>query len=106
MWLSPVQVVVIPIGEKHNKYAKSLADTFKKSKIRVETDDRSQTMQAKVRDAQMRKIPYMLIVGDRELQNNAASVRLRDGTDLKSKPIEEILAKIEEIRLTKSLSLW
>lgn len=106
VWLSPVQVVVIPIGEKHNEYAKSLADTFKKSKIRVETDDRSQTMQAKVRDAQMRKIPYMLIVGDRELQNNAASVRLRDGTDLKSKSIEEILAKIEEIRLTKSLSLW
>ena len=106
VWMAPVQAVIIPIGERHNEYAQKVAQKFKQSKIRVEVDDKAGTMQSKIRDAQMKKIPYMLIVGDREIENDSASVRLRTGEDLKSVKIDEILTKIENIRLTKSLILW
>ena len=79
---------------------------FVERSLRAEVDDRSETMQAKIRDAQLQKTPYMLIVGDREVQNNEVSVRLRTGEDLKAKPVMEVLNKIESIYLTKSLNLW
>ncbi len=106
VWLSPVQATVIPIGERHAEYATKVADKLKKAKIRVEVDDRDETMQAKIRDAQMKKVPYMLIVGDREMSAEQASVRLRNGEDMKSKSVDEIISKVDTIRLTKSLNLW
>lgn len=106
VWLSPLQVVVIPIGEKHIDYANKVATQFKQEHIRTEVDDKAETMQAKIRNAQMKKVPYMLIVGDREAQNDEASVRLRNGQDLKAHKIKEILEKVTSIRLTKSLELW
>ena len=106
VWLSPTQVNIIPITEKHLDYAQKIETLMKEKNIRVKTDNRNETMQAKIRDAQMQKIPYMLIVGDREVQNNEVSVRLRTGEDLKAKPIAEVIAKIENTYLTKSLNLW
>jgi threonyl-tRNA synthetase len=106
VWLAPIQVVVIPIGEKHAEYASAVAAQLLQNNIRVEVDSRGETMQARIRDSQVKKVPYMLIVGDREAQNNQASVRLRTGEDLKAKSLNEIIEKITEIRLTKSLKLW
>jgi threonyl-tRNA synthetase len=106
VWLSPVQAAIIPIGDRHIEYAKQVANTLKEGKIRTEIDDRAETMQAKIRDAQLKKVPYMLIIGDREMAANQASVRLRDGTDLKAKDIKEIATKLGEMTLTRSLNLW
>ena len=106
VWLSPVQVQIIPIGDKHYEYAKKLSDQLKDKHLRVSIDDRSETMQAKIRDAQVKKIPYMLIVGDKEVENNTVSVRLRTEENLGAKPLNEVIEKIENMYLTKSLNLW
>jgi len=106
MWLSPVQAVIIPIGEKHLEYGQQIQQQLKTDGLRVELDTRNETMQAKIRNAQNQKVPYMLIIGDREAQNNQISVRLRTGEDLKSMPIQEFLTKAQSIKLTKSLDLW
>ncbi len=96
MWLSPVQAVVIPISEKNNDYAKKVSEELKKENIRIEVDDRSETMQSKIRDAQIQKVPYMLVVGGREEESNKVSVRARDGKDLGVLPVGEFLGKIKE----------
>jgi threonyl-tRNA synthetase len=88
-WLSPVQIKVLPITEKHLEYAKSVVERLKEVNIRVELDDRNERLQAKIRDAQMEKIPYMFIVGDREAEAKAVAVRKRNGEDLGSKDLED-----------------
>jgi threonyl-tRNA synthetase len=104
-WLSPVQVKIIPITDKQIDYAKKLEADLIEKDIRVEIDDRSETMQSKIRDTAHEKIPYMLIVGGREVEANTVSVRQRDGTDLGSMPFTEFLDKILEQISTKSLDL-
>ncbi len=94
VWLSPVQAVVIPIADRHVGYAEEVARRLREAGVRVEVDSRNERMNAKIRDAQMQKVPYMLIVGDREAQADSASVRLRSGEDLKAKPVEEIARMI------------
>lgn len=106
VWLSPLQVQIIPIGGKHAKYAEEILSKMKEKNIRAEVDDRAETMQAKIRDAQVKKVPYMLIVGDKEIENNQVSVRLRTEENLGAKPLDEVISKIEEMYLTKSLNLW
>jgi threonyl-tRNA synthetase len=106
VWLSPMQVQIIPIGTKHIEYSEKIMEKMKESGLRVYVDDRAETMQAKIRDAQVKKIPYMLIVGDREVESNEVSVRLRTGENIGSKPVEEVIEKIKEMYLTKSLNLW
>lgn len=91
VWLAPVQVMIIPISEKHNSYANQVKNNL--HGIRAEVDDRAETMQAKIRDAQMQKVPYMLIVGDREVSDNKVAVRGREG-DLGAKTIDEFLMQI------------
>lgn len=98
-WLSPVQAVVIPISEKHVDYAKKVAEEL--IGVRVEVDDRSETMQSKIRDAQVQKVPFMLVVGDREMEANKVAVRTRDGKDLGAISTDEFLAKIQEEIETK-----
>jgi threonyl-tRNA synthetase len=95
VWLSPLQVKIIPISERHNDYAQKVLEGLKSSKIRVEVDDRAETMQSKIRDAQMQKVPYMLILGDREIESQTASVRSRDEGDLGALKIEEFTTKIK-----------
>lgn len=95
-WLSPVQVVVIPISEKNNDYAKGVGDSLIHGRIRVELDERPKTMQSKIRDATLQKVPYMIIVGDREKEQEKVAVRTREGKDLGSLELKEFLDKIQK----------
>ncbi len=79
VWLSPLQVMIIPIADRHIGYAQSVADKLKQAGLRVKVDDRSDRMNAKIRDAQKEKIPYMLIVGDTEIDEEKVAVRRRNG---------------------------
>jgi threonyl-tRNA synthetase len=106
VWLSPVQAIVIPIADRHNEYANSVAAKLKAAGIRAEVDSRGERMNAKIRDAQLQKIPYMLVVGDREAASAAASVRLRTNVDLKSVPLTEFIERVKGIIDTKSQELW
>ena len=105
VWLSPVQAKIIPITDAQHEFAFKVMAQLKDEGIRVEIDDRSEKMQAKIRDAQMQKIPYMLVIGGREVEANAVAVRQRDEQDLGAMPVAEFIAKIKEQINTKSLNL-
>jgi threonyl-tRNA synthetase len=92
LWLAPVQAVVIPIADRHVDYAKQVAEKLKAAEFRVEVDERGERMQAKIRDAQLQKVPFMLVVGDKEAEAGAVAVRRRSGEDLKSKPLDDFIA--------------
>jgi len=79
VWLMPVQAMIIPIADRHMPYAEELKKTIRAAGIRVKVDDRSERMNAKIRDAQNQKVPYMLIIGDQEMENKQVSLRLRNG---------------------------
>jgi len=91
VWLSPVQAVIIPIADRHVDYCIDVQARLKREGLRVELDRSEERMNAKIRNAQLQKIPFMLVVGDREQESNAVAVRLRSGEDLKSKTIDEFL---------------
>ncbi|MBI2975952.1 MAG: threonine--tRNA ligase, partial [Chloroflexi bacterium] len=91
VWLSPVQAVIIPIADRHAEYANKVAEQLQAHGFRVEVDARGERMQAKIRDAQLQKIPYMLVAGDKEAEAGAVAVRLRSGEDLKAKPVAEVI---------------
>ena len=93
-WLSPVQAMVIPISEKHLDYAQKVLEQLKNSNLRVEIDNRNESMQAKIRDAQMQKIPYMLVVGDREASDGTVAVRSRLEGKQEVLKIEDFVTKI------------
>ena len=90
LWLAPVQAVVIPIADRHFDYADSVARQLREAGLRVEVDRRPERMNAKIRHAQLQKVPYMLVVGDKEAEAGAAAVRLRSGDDLGALPIVTI----------------
>ena len=94
VWLSPVQAVVIPIADRHVEYAQELKARLGASNVRVDVDDGNDRMNAKIRNAQLQKVPYMLVIGDREIEAGAAAVRLRSGDDLGAVPVDEIVARI------------
>lgn len=79
LWLSPVQVVIIPITDKHVSHSKKILNELKENGIRAELDDRAETMQSKVRDAALQKVPYLVIIGDKEIEDSVLSVRQRSG---------------------------
>jgi len=92
VWLAPVQVVLIPIADRHLAYALQVERELKASGMRVEVDSRSERMNLKIRQAQLQKIPYMLVVGDKELKESTVSVRLRSGEDLGGRDLEAFKA--------------
>jgi threonyl-tRNA synthetase len=94
VWLAPVQVKVIPVADRHLDYAFKLQATFKEKGVRVEVDDRSERINNKIRQAQVDKVPYMLIVGDKEIANNSVSIRLRSGEQLNDQPLDSFLETI------------
>jgi threonyl-tRNA synthetase len=96
LWLAPIQVVVIPIADRHLQYAQDVASQLKQKDLRVEVDDRNERMNAKIRDAQLQKVPYMLVVGDKEIEAQAVNVRLRNGGNLGALPIVDLLSRMEE----------
>jgi threonyl-tRNA synthetase len=105
VWLAPLQAMVIPIADRHNDYANRVLETLKAAGIRAEVDTRGERMNAKVRDAQMQKIPYMLVVGDREAADNAVSVRLRTNENLGARPLAGFVEHVQEIIKTRSREL-
>ena len=96
VWLSPVQAILIPIADRHVAYADEVAGELRCAGYRVEVDSRSERMNAKIRDAQMQKIPYMLVVGDREAEAHAVAVRLRSEEDLGAMSIEDLMSRIQD----------
>ena len=102
VWLAPVQAVLIPIADRHAEYAREVAATMKEAGVRVEVDDRGERMNAKIRDAQMQKVPYMLVIGDREIEAGAVSVRLRSEEDLGSMQIDQLIERIQEEIIARS----
>lgn len=105
-WLAPVQVVVIPIADRHIEYARSVAARLFQQDLRVKVDDSANRMNAKIRAAQMQKIPYMLIVGDKEVEDETVAVRLRSGEDLGAMPVGEFEAKVRQLVAQRTMDLW
>jgi len=93
-WLAPVQVKIIPLADRHVEHANKAAAELKSRNIRVEVDDRSERMNLKIRQAQMEKIPYMLILGDKEAADNTVSARRRSGEQLPTQPLASFLEKL------------
>jgi threonyl-tRNA synthetase len=93
-WLAPVQVQGIPIAERHNNYLYDVAQQLKKAGIRVEVDDSDDRMQKKIRNAQVRKVPFMMIAGDNDVAAGAVSFRYRDGHQDNGVPLEEAIARV------------
>ncbi len=91
IWLAPVQVEIIPIADRHLGHANNIAERLRERGFRVEVDSRSERMNAKIRDAQLQKIPYMLVVGDREVKTDSVSVRLRSEEDLGAMSVDDFL---------------
>jgi len=89
VWLAPKQVVVIPIADRHHEYANKVAQALRVVGLRVELDDSPERMNAKIRRAQMQKVPYMLVIGDREMEAGTVAVRLRSGQDMGTMPVGE-----------------
>lgn len=96
IWLSPVQVKVMPISERQNDYAAQIVKELEELDIRVEFDNRNEKIGYKIREAQMQKIPYMLVVGDKEIENNAVSVRDRKEGDRGSMSLDEFVSNIQK----------
>jgi len=96
VWLAPVQAMVIPIADRHLSYAHEVGDQLKAAGLRVEVDDRGERMNAKIRDAQKQKIPYMLVVGDKELEDSEVALRLRSGENPGPMPLEAFIEKAQQ----------
>jgi threonyl-tRNA synthetase len=103
VWLAPVQVKVLPISDRHSEHARSVVDRLRARGLRAEVDLRSEKVGAKIRDAQLRKIPFMLVVGDREAQEDAVAVRDRKAGDIGSMSVEAFAARAAELAETRSL---
>lgn len=103
LWLAPVQAVVIPIADRHAEYAHKVRSILRGRGLRVEVDDASERMNNKIRKAQTQRIPYMLVVGDREAEAEAAAVRDRTGDDLGALPIFQIGDRMVDERDSRSI---
>jgi threonyl-tRNA synthetase len=104
VWLAPVQAVVLPITERQNDYAKQVLEKLLAGGVRAELDDRNEKLQAKIRDAQLQKIPYMLVIGGKEAEAGAVSVRHRAKGDLGARPLEQFSADLRAEIDSKALS--
>jgi len=91
VWLAPVQAVLIPIADRHLPYARQVAERLKEAGLRVEVDERGERMNAKIRDAQTQKVPYMLVIGDQEVEKGLVALRLRSGDNPGPMPVEAFL---------------
>jgi threonyl-tRNA synthetase len=86
--------VVLPIADRHNEYVRGIAEKLREKDIRVETDERREKIGLKIREAQLQKIPYMLVVGDKEVESGSVAVRSREKGDLGTSTIDEFLAGV------------
>jgi len=104
VWLAPVQAVVIPIADRHVAFAAEVHAALRERGLRAEVDDRSERMNAKIRHHQLQKVPYMLVVGDREVEQRSVAVRLRGGQDLGAIPVDDFIARLERERDERALA--
>ena len=104
-WLAPVQAMVIPIADRHVAYARGVAEQLAAAGIRAEVDDSSERMNKKIREAQLQKIPYMLVVGDKESEAGAVAVRTRDNEDRGAQPVADFVAELAARVAERSLGL-
>src|SRR6266446_994124 len=104
-WLAPIQARVLPISEKHGEYGRKVFAALRAARIRAELDDRNEKLGYRIRDAQIRKVPYMLVVGEREAQSGAASLRRRTGEDVGAVPVERIVAELSAEISSRSATL-
>jgi len=96
VWLAPVQAVILPVSDKHGEYAREVEKRLVKEDIRVDLDLRNEKIGKKVRDAQIQKVPYMLIVGDREKTEGTVSLRVRSGGDQGAVDLNKFIEKVKE----------
>jgi threonyl-tRNA synthetase len=101
VWISPIQVAVIPIADRHNDAAHAVLGQLKAAGLRAEVDDSSDRMNAKIRNAQLQKIPYMLVIGDREAVDGMVNVRLRTGEQRGTVPVAEFVAYAQDVVVRK-----
>jgi threonyl-tRNA synthetase len=104
-WLAPVQARVLPISEKHAGYGRLVWERLRAARVRVELDDRNEKLGYRIRDAQVRKVPYMLVVGEREAQSATASLRRRTGEDLGQIPVDRIVTELVAEAASRSATL-
>jgi threonyl-tRNA synthetase len=102
VWLSPVQAVVLPISERHTDYARKVTEELREAGVRVDLDDRNEKLNARIRDAQLQRIPFMLVVGDREAQGGGVAVRRRDTGDAGFQPLAEFKSYLRELIDTRA----
>ena len=95
-WLAPVQVKLLPIADNHKQYAEKLKSELEKNGIRVELDDRQEKIGYKIREAQLQKIPYMLVLGDKEVEANAVGVRSRKDGDIGQMKLQDFIEKVQK----------
>jgi threonyl-tRNA synthetase len=93
-WLAPVQARVIPISEKFGEYARKVHERLRAARIRAELDDRNEKLGYRIRDAQLRKVPYMLVCGGREAESETVSLRHRSGDDLGAVPVDRVITDL------------
>jgi threonyl-tRNA synthetase len=105
LWLAPVQIAIVPLAERHMEYAQNVLQQLQSAGFRVELDDRNEKMNAKIRDYTMHKVPYILVVGDKEAAANAVSVRTRSKGDGGSMPLPDFLSHAQKINADKSTEL-
>ncbi|MHB8653307.1 MAG: threonine--tRNA ligase [Terriglobia bacterium] len=103
LWLSPVQAVVLPISEKHADYAKKITEELRSARVRVQLDERNEKLNSRIRDAQLQKVPLMLVVGDRETQAQGVAVRKRDTGDAGFKTLGEFIPWVRELIDTRAV---
>jgi threonyl-tRNA synthetase len=104
LWLAPVQAVVLPIADRHAAYASAVREQLDAARLRVELDQRQEKIGYKIREAQLQKVPYMLVIGDREAEDGTVSVRSRSMGDLGARPVQEFVAAAREEAETRALN--
>jgi len=106
VWLSPIQVMIIPISKEFVDYGKEIKKTLEAKSLRVELDDKNETLQNRIRKAQEQKIPHMIIIGKKEDKNKLISLRTRDEKQLNDLKLEKYISIAKDIILDRSLKLW
>lgn len=101
VWISPVQVKILPIADRHIEHASKIKERLEKENLRVELDERNEKIGYKIREAQIEKVPYMLIIGDKEVKNESLALRLRSEEDLGQVKIDEFIRKIKKERMRR-----
>ncbi|HPC10359.1 MAG TPA: His/Gly/Thr/Pro-type tRNA ligase C-terminal domain-containing protein [archaeon] len=103
LWISPVQAIILPIADRHNEYSKNVQEIMRSNGLRVEINTDPQTLDKKIRNAELQKINYIIVVGDKEIQNNTINVRTRDNHIIGEKQIQEFINELLDEIKTKAI---